>query len=63
MINEAQELTEKYKGWKWTDIAKIFGRNDINSSTIHYNHQAYIVVLDRLDKCKVIRLLMDGTDF
>lgn len=51
LINKSHELTEKYRGWKFNDIMKEFIWHDINSSTIHYEDEAYFVICNRIGIC------------
>lgn len=51
ILNKAQELTEKYHGWKFDDIMKTFIWHDINSCTIHYEDHSYFVICNRSGIC------------
>ena len=52
MINEANILTEKYRGKKFDEIMKDFTVKDIKTCSVVYNDQHYFIILDRLDFCK-----------
>lgn len=58
MINEADVLTEKYRGMKFDDIIKNFREVDIKTCSIVYNKQHYFIILDRLNFCKKFILCM-----
>lgn len=58
MINEANVLTEKYRGMKFNDIIKDFAVVDIKTCSVVYNDQHYFIVLDRLDCCTKFLLCM-----
>lgn len=58
MINEANILTEKYRGKKFDEIMKDFTIKDIKTCSVVYNDKHYFIILDRLDFCKKFILCM-----
>jgi len=59
IVNEADYLTDKYKGKTFKEIAINFDHSHYMSHTVTYNTLHYIIVCDRFDVCTKVLLLMD----
>lgn len=56
-INEADILTERYKGHSWNEISKELMWSELASHTGYYNESCYVVLCDRFDNCIKVCLL------